>query len=60
MTKFIVKMNDVTFNLGKDDLLATCIHVGEKFALSNKQVKKLYNNGEITLKDGTFIEVYKA
>ena len=53
-------MNDVTFNLGKDNLLATCIHVGENLALSNKQVKKLYSNGEITLKDGTFIEVYKA
>lgn len=60
MTKFIVKMNNVTFDLGQDDFLAICIRIGDKFALSNKQVKKLYNNGEITLKDGTFIEVYKA
>ena len=60
MTKFIVSINGCFFDLGKDELLSTCIEMGEMFELSNKQVKKLYNNGEIALKDGTFIEVYKA
>lgn len=53
-----IKVNGVKFNLGKEDGMSTCIHVGEKFALSEKQIKKLYENGKVKLKDGTFIEVY--
>lgn len=53
-----IKVNGVNFNLGKEDGMATCINVGETFSLSKNQVKKLYENGELTLKNGTYIEVY--